>query len=588
MIGGGVIDRARRVQRRPPWRRPVSQRVLAGHARWYCYLVTAGAAFALLAAAVPRPAPAVAFSVGTLGGGAAVVAYILWREASRITRPALWLLAILGAALASAAAATAASRQSVPGASVGLSRDDWLIGCGALMLGALVVRRLLDELRHRMGLLDSLARTDQLTQISNRRAWDEELAREVARSRRDGSGLCVAILDLDHFKAFNDMRGHQEGDLLLTRVASSWRDVVRTSDFIARYGGEEFALILRGCSLQDAMPIVERLRMVMTDTQTCSVGLARWDGVEQAESLVRRADEALFEAKAAGRDRVKIAANPGSDWGQTKAVPWPAIVRELLEERSVIAAYQPVVELDGGAIVAYEALARPNHDRVDISVERMFSSAQRMGLGRDLDWLCRRAALAGAAWIPSGMPLFINCGISALLDPVHRVDQMLLILEAVGRPPSEVVLEITERELVGDLNRLRQVVTTYRQQGFRFAIDDVGEGHSTLEVLAATEPEFVKVARSLVVEAWNRGPQAAIRALVAFAESMDAQVIAEGIEDQGVATAMRHLGVQLGQGYFFGRPAYPVVADAAPAAEPAAVQAAAGPNGSSGWSVRRR
>src|SRR5258708_31683294 len=151
MTVGGVIDRARRVQRRPPWRRPVSQRVLAGHARWYCYLVTAGVAFALLAAAVPRPAPAVAFSVGTLGGGAAVVAYILWREASRITRPALWLLAILGAALASAAAATAASRQSVPGASVGLGRDDWLIGGGALMLGALVVRRPPDGLRPPVG-----------------------------------------------------------------------------------------------------------------------------------------------------------------------------------------------------------------------------------------------------------------------------------------------------------------------------------------------------------------------------------------------------------------------------------------------------
>jgi EAL domain-containing protein (putative c-di-GMP-specific phosphodiesterase class I) len=296
--------------------------------------------------------------------------------------------------------------------------------------------------------------------------------------------------------------------------------------------------------------------MVMTDGQTCSVGLARWDGTETAEVVVRRADEALFEAKAAGRDRVKLAPSPSADWVPTRATNWPSIVRGLLEDRSVIAAYQPVVDLSGGAIVAYEALARPNHERADISVERMFSSAQHMGLGRDLDWLCRRAALAGASWMPEGMPLFINCGISALLDPLHRV-QMLLILEAVGRSPADVVLEITERELVGDLNRLRQVVTTYRQQGFRFAIDDVGEGHSTLEVLAVTEPEFVKVSRRLVVEAWNRGPKAAIRALVAFADSIDAQVIAEGIEDESVAQAMRHLGVGLGQGYLFGRPALP-------------------------------
>ena len=584
MAANGVIDRARRVRRTPPWHAPVAQRILSGQARWLCYVIAAGAAYALLAAAVPQPEANLAVRVATLAGGATGVAYLLWRSAPRITRPSLWLLAISGTILAAAAATIAASRSVPTGPAVDLSRVEWLIGCGALLGGAVLVRRLLDELRLRMGQLDSLARTDQLTRIPNRRAWDEEIAREVARSGRDRTGFCVAVLDIDHFKAFNDMRGHQEGDVLLAHSASAWLDTIRASDFIARYGGEEFAVILRRCSLQDALPIIERLRMVMTEEQTCSVGLARWDGIESAESVVRRADEALFEAKAAGRDRVKIAANPNADLGQSKPIPWPTIVRELLEERSVIAAYQPVVRLDGGEIVAYEALARPNHERVDISVERMFSSAQRMGLGRDLDWLCRRAALAGATWIPAGMPLFINCGVSALLDPLHRVDQMLLVLEAVGRDPSEVVLEITERELVGDLNRLRQVVTTYRQQGFRFAIDDVGEGHSTLEVLAATEPEFVKVARSLVIEAWNRGPQAAIRALVAFAASMDAEVIAEGIEDPGLATAMLKLGVGLGQGYLFGRPA--LHATSAPVEAAALVTAGAG--GGAGWSLRKR
>ena len=601
MIGGGVLGRVRLVHRRSP-KGKVAQRVLTGHARWYCYLLTGAAIFALLAVAVPRPEGADAFSVVTLATASAVVALLLWAASPKITRPALWMLAITGTALATLAAASASTRSLGHDAVITLSRGTWLIGCAALVLGGMVVRRLMDELRHRINLLDSLARTDQLTRIANRRAWDDEITREIARARRDHTSLCVAVLDLDHFKAFNDMRGHQEGDLLLTRVAAGWSEAIRASDFIARYGGEEFAVILRGCSLQDALPIIERLRIVMTDDQTVSVGLARWDGLEDADSLVRRADEALFEAKAAGRNRIKVAANPGADWGQTKPVPWPSIVRELLEERSVIAAYQPVVDLDGGAIVAYEALARPNTEKIDISVERMFSSAQRMGLGRDLDWLCRRAALAGATWMPPGMPLFINCGISALLDPLHRVDQMLLVLEAVGRRPEEVVLEITERELVGDLGRLRQVVATYRQHGFRFAIDDVGEGHSTLEVLAATEPEFVKVARSLVIEAWNRGPQAAICAVVAFARSIDAQVIAEGIEDEGLATAMRHLGVELGQGYLFGRPALPAriaaaAEEAAAAAatvveptvkEPVAAAPAPAPAPSPGWSVRKR
>jgi EAL domain-containing protein (putative c-di-GMP-specific phosphodiesterase class I) len=180
-----------------------------------------------------------------------------------------------------------------------------------------------------------------------------------------------------------------------------------------------------------------------------------------------------------------------------------------------------------------------------------------MGLGRDLDWLCRRAALVGARTMPAGIPLFINCGLSGLIDPVHRVDQMLLLCEAVGRRPQDLVLEITERELFGDLRRLREVVNTYRREKFRFAIDDVGEGHSTLEVLSVTEPEFVKVARSLVVGAVTRGPRAAIRAVVAFAAELGADVIAEGVELSQTATYLRELGVGYAQGYLFGRPVIP-------------------------------
>jgi EAL domain-containing protein (putative c-di-GMP-specific phosphodiesterase class I) len=146
---------------------------------------------------------------------------------------------------------------------------------------------------------------------------------------------------------------------------------------------------------------------------------------------------------------------------------------------------------------------------------------------------------------------------SGLVDPVHRVDQMLLVLQACGREPRDVVLEITERELVGDLSRLKLVVSAYRREGFRFAVDDVGEGHSTLEVLAATSPDFVKIARSLVIDAATAGPRAAIRAVVAFAGELGAHTIAEGIETEGTASFMRQLGVHLGQGWLFGRPELP-------------------------------
>ena len=156
--------------------------------------------------------------------------------------------------------------------------------------------------------LETVARTDDLTGLANRRAWDEELPRELARARRDETPVCVAMLDLDHFKKFNDRRGHQAGDRLLKQAAAAWREQLRTTDVLARYGGEEFAVVLPACSLDEALPIVERLREATPLGESCSAGVAAWDGEETADTLVARADAALYSAKAAGRDRTVTAA----------------------------------------------------------------------------------------------------------------------------------------------------------------------------------------------------------------------------------------------------------------------------------------
>jgi diguanylate cyclase len=150
--------------------------------------------------------------------------------------------------------------------------------------------------------LEGLARTDPLTGVPNRRVWEEELPRELERARRLRTGLCVAMIDLDNFKAYNDRHGHQAGDLVLKEAASAWRAEVRSTDLLARYGGEEFVLLLPGCALEDAIEIVERLR-VATPLVTCSVGLASWDFQEAGAELVQRADQALYLAKAEGRNR---------------------------------------------------------------------------------------------------------------------------------------------------------------------------------------------------------------------------------------------------------------------------------------------
>jgi diguanylate cyclase (GGDEF)-like protein/PAS domain S-box-containing protein len=151
--------------------------------------------------------------------------------------------------------------------------------------------------------LEAVARTDDLTGLANRRAWDEQLPRELSRAGRESRPLCVAMVDLDRFKEYNDERGHQAGDRLLKQVSAAWREMLRPSDTLARYGGEEFGLVLPNCPIEKGIEVVERLREYMVAGQTCSAGIAAWDGEEAPDALVRRADAALYEAKAAGRDR---------------------------------------------------------------------------------------------------------------------------------------------------------------------------------------------------------------------------------------------------------------------------------------------
>ena len=175
------------------------------------------------------------------------------------------------------------------------------MGIGAsILLGALLW--LLAQVGALYREVGRLARTDSLTGVANRRAWDEELPRELARSSRSRQPVCVALLDLDHFKAYNDEHGHQAGDRLLKAAAAAWEGRLRKTDLLARYGGEEFAILLPDCALGDAMEIAERLRTAQPEV-TCSIGVADWDGREDIGRLVARADRALYAAKAGGRDR---------------------------------------------------------------------------------------------------------------------------------------------------------------------------------------------------------------------------------------------------------------------------------------------
>lgn len=161
-----------------------------------------------------------------------------------------------------------------------------------------------------IGILQTVAMTDPLTELPNRRSWDARLPLELKRARHADQPLCLAVLDLDHFKAYNDTHGHGAGDRLLAEAGAAWSQAIRDDDLLVRYGGEEFAVILPTCGLEEADAILERLRAVVPGDVTCSVGLARWNRKESAEALVERADKALYAAKRGGRDRLALAPPP--------------------------------------------------------------------------------------------------------------------------------------------------------------------------------------------------------------------------------------------------------------------------------------
>ncbi len=402
--------------------------------------------------------------------------------------------------------------------------------------------------------LAALAATDALTGLKNRREFDRAL-RTIPRLP-----FAVLSLDVDGLKYINDSEGHAAGDVLLRVVGHTLGLLVRGWDVMARVGGDEFSALLPEVGVFGAQLVAERMRVAMhslvlaTGPVRITVGWSAAPAGVDPLSVWQRADESLYQAKRAGGDRVAGSSYEGGEAADIAERSYSDVVTRILDGGSLTTMFQPIVSLDSGAVMGYEALARPEGFAAMDSVEAVFEAARIGGQIRDLDWVCRRRAVQDAKLLPDGSTLFLNISAAALLDPVHGVDQLMLLLKSVERAPSSVVLEITEHERIRDYDMLGRVLGAYRAEGIRFALDDVGEGHSTIELLAASASEFLKLGRSLTMTSTKVVSRAAMDATLAFARVSGAVVIAEGVENEFVADLMKAGGIRLGQGFGLGKP----------------------------------
>jgi diguanylate cyclase (GGDEF)-like protein len=404
-----------------------------------------------------------------------------------------------------------------------------VVGPGSILLSLLALVRaagLVRVVQEQAVQLAALARSDPLTGAPNRRTWDHELSRGCQSARDEDEPLSVAIIDLDLFKSYNDTHGHQAGDRLLREAVAAWTELLGRRDLLARYGGEEFAVLLPGRSASEAAARIEQLRGVTPHGQTFSAGVASWDPLEDPATVVNAADQALYRAKRAGRDRIHVVSDEA---GRTVARPLAVVL-------------QPIVDLRTGEPVGMEALARFEGEPTQLAFER----AHRAGTGAELEAAAIRAAFAVR---PRDLRMGFNVSLSLLTDPQ--------ITRAMPEDLTRVVIEITEDRDAPLDPLLDSVLADLRRRGAWIAVDDWGTGFSNLDRLLRLRPELLKLDISLVRGLDDDYHRAAIRSVVGWADEVGVRVCAEGVETEDQRAVLVALGVHHGQGYLFGRPAPP-------------------------------
>ncbi len=414
------------------------------------------------------------------------------------------------------------------------------------------------------------AHFDTLTELPNRRMLRERLAQEIKQSRRDQQQFALLFIDLDHFKEVNDTLGHDRGDLLLIEAARRLRNCVRECDTVARMGGDEFTVILT--QLTDAAslePILQKLlesmqRVFQLDDEhafvSASIGITMYplDGTE-VEDLFKNADQALYVAKGAGRNRFSFF-TPALQEAALTRVRLANDLRTGLAEQQFWLAFQPIVELATGAIYKAEALLRWQHpSRGLVSPATFIPIAEASGLIVDIgEWVFLQAASQVRAWRATLDPRF---QISVNKSPVqfhHSAktykpwfEQLL----ALGLPGECIAVEITEGLLLDSSDIVATQLMELQEQGMAVSLDDFGTGYSSLSYLQKYSIDFIKIDQSFVRHLDVASTNLALcKAIILMAHELGMKVIAEGVETGLQRDLLTAAGCDYGQGYLFAKP----------------------------------
>lgn len=412
----------------------------------------------------------------------------------------------------------------------------------------------------------SLAVTDPLTGLLNRRTIGERTAEMISLAQRKQKSITFMMLDLDNFKNINDVHGHSAGDAVLKQVAARISKIVPPHNLLARLGGDEFAcafifdpeqpkMVERiADDLIDAIatPIVENGNQLVVTT---SIGMSRYDiESEGVDVLMRRADIAMYSSKKQGRNRhCWFDANMEQEL-QTRSLLETGM-RIGIPNGEFVPYFEQQIDLATGKLTGFEMLARwESPTQGLISPEIFIPIAEETGMIGDLSISIMRQALSSAKDWDASLSISVNISPVQLLDPWLAQKIVKLLVES-GFPPNRLEIEITESSLFENLSLAQSIVGSLKNQGIKIALDDFGTGYSSLAHLRALPFDRIKIDRSFVSSIIrNSESKAIVKAINGLGESLGMPITAEGIEDKETESELRNIGCAKGQGWYYGRP----------------------------------